>query len=76
MKEEEVVEALKKENEEFRRIYQEHRDLDSQLLEYNRKSRLTAEEEIEINRIKKEKLYKKDKIAELVREYKKHQSMN
>ncbi len=76
MKEEEVVEALKRENEEFRRIYQEHRDLDSQLLEYNRKSRLTAEEEVEINRIKKEKLHKKDKIAELVREYKRHQSMN
>lgn len=76
MKEEEVVEALKRENEEFRRIYQEHRDLDSQLLEYNRKSRLTVEEEVEINRIKKEKLHKKDKIAELVREYKRHQSMN
>ncbi|MBI5212934.1 MAG: DUF465 domain-containing protein [Nitrospirae bacterium] len=76
MKEEDVVEALKRENEEFRRIYQEHRDLDSQLSEYNKKSRLTAEEEVEINRIKKEKLYKKDKIAELIREYKKHQSMN
>lgn len=76
MKEEEVVEALKRENEEFRRIYQEHRDLDSQLLEYNKKSSFTAEEEVEINRIKKEKLYKKDKIAELIRGYKKHQSMN
>ncbi|HAK87709.1 MAG TPA: DUF465 domain-containing protein [Nitrospiraceae bacterium] len=76
MKEEEVVEALKRENEEFKRIHQEHRELDSQLLEYNKKSSFTAEEEIEINRIKKEKLHKKDKIAELIREYKKHQSMN
>ncbi len=76
MKEEDIVETLKKENEEFRRIYQEHRELDSQLLQFNKKSYLTPEEEAEMHRIKKEKLYKKDKIAELLREYKKHHSMN
>lgn len=76
MKEEEIVEVLKKENEEFSRIYQEHRDLDNQLSELNKKSYLTPEEEIEIQRIKKEKLYKKDKIAELIREYKKSHLMN
>lgn len=76
MKEEEIVEVLKKENEEFRRIYQEHRDLDNQLSEFNKKTYLTPEEEIEIQRIKKEKLYKKDKIAELIREYKKSHLMN
>ena len=76
MKEEDIVEILKKENEEFRRIYQEHRELDSQLLEFNKKHYLTPEEETEMHRIKKEKLYKKDKIAELIREYKKHHPMN
>lgn len=76
MKEEEIVEVLKKENEEFRRIYQEHRDLDNQLSEFNKKTYLTPEEEIEIQRIKKEKLYKKDKIAELIREYKKSHLVN
>ncbi len=76
MKEEDIVETLKKENKEFRRIYQEHRELDSQLLQFNKKSYLTPEEEAEMHRIKKEKLYKKDKIAELLREYKKHHSMN
>ena len=76
MREEDVVEALKRENEEFRRIYQEHRELDNQLLEFNKKLYLTPEEEAEMHRIKKEKLYKKDKIAELIREYKKHHSMN
>lgn len=76
MREEDIVEALKRENEEFRRIYQEHRELDSQLLEFNRKLYLTPEEEVEVHRIKKEKLYKKDKIAELIREYRKHRSIN
>lgn len=76
MKEEEIVEILKKENEEFRRIYQEHRDLDSQLSELNKKAHLTPEEEVEITRIKKEKLYKKDKIAELIRLYKKQHALN
>ncbi len=71
MKEEEVIETLKKDNEEFRRLYQEHRDLDSRLLEFNKKAYLTVEEETEMHRVKKEKLYKKDKIADIIREYKK-----
>ena len=76
MKEEEIVEILKKENEEFRRIYQEHRELDSRLSELNRKTHITTEEETEILRLKKEKLYKKDKIAELIRLYKKQHALN
>jgi uncharacterized protein YdcH (DUF465 family) len=76
MKEEEVIQTLKRENEEFRRLYQEHRDLDSQLLEFNKKAYLTAEEEAEMHRIKKEKLYKKDKIADIIREYKKQHVVN
>lgn len=71
MKEEEIIEVLKKENEDFRRIYQEHRELDAMLSEFNKKSYLTPEEEVEKKRMQKEKLYKKDKIAEFVRQYKK-----
>jgi len=74
MKEEEVIETLKKDNEEFRQLYQEHKELDSQLLEFNKKAYLTVEEEAAMHRIKKEKLYKKDKIAEIIREYKKRHS--
>lgn len=71
MSEEEIIEALKKENEEFRKLYQEHRELDGLLAELNKKHHLTAEEEVEVNRMKKEKLKKKDKIAEMIRDYKK-----
>ncbi len=72
MKEEEIVEVLKKENEEFRNLYQEHRDLDNQLSEFNKKPYLSPEEEVEKKTIQKEKLSKKDKMAEIIREYKKN----
>lgn len=70
MREEEIIEILKKENEEFRKLYEEHRQLDSMLDEMNKKHYLTPEEEIEKKRMQKEKLYKKDKMAEMIRKYK------
>ncbi|MFN3395797.1 MAG: DUF465 domain-containing protein [Thermodesulfovibrionales bacterium] len=74
MKEEEIVEILKRENEEFKRLAEEHRNLDNMLTEIDRKPYLTAEEEIERKRIQKLKLNKKDRMAELIREYKKKHS--
>lgn len=70
MKEEEIIEILKRENEEFRKLYEEHRQLDSLLDELNKRVYLTPEEEIEKKRMQKEKLYKKDKMAEMIRQYK------
>lgn len=74
MKEEEIAEILKRENEEFKRLVEEHRNLDNMLSEIDRKPYLTAEEEIERKRIQKLKLNKKDRMAELIREYKKRHS--
>ncbi|MFN3480567.1 MAG: DUF465 domain-containing protein [Thermodesulfovibrionales bacterium] len=74
MREEEIVEILKRENEEFKRLSEEHRNLDNMLTEIDRKPYLTAEEEIERKRIQKLKLNKKDRMAELIREYKKKHS--
>ena len=75
MKENDVVEILKKENEEFRKLTEEHRSLDSLLSEIDSKRYLTPEEEIERKNIQKQKLFKKDKIAEFVREYRKSHSL-
>lgn len=36
----------------------------------NKKPYLTPEEEVEKKRMQKEKLYKKDKMAEIIRQYK------
>jgi len=74
MREEEIMEILKKESEEFRKLAEEHRSLDNLLSEIDRKSYLTPEEEIERKRIQTLKLHKKDRMAELIREYKKRHS--
>ncbi len=72
MKEQEIVEFLKKENEEFRKLSEEHRNLDEFLVEIDSRRYLTPEEEIERKNIQKQKLIKKDRMAELVRDYKKN----
>ena len=71
MKENEIVELLKKEDEEFRKLSEEHRSLDVLLAEMDGKRYLTPEEEFERKKIQKQKLLKKDRMAELVRKYKK-----
>ena len=71
MKEEEIIELLRKENEEFKKLSEEHRSLDQTLTELDRKAHLTTEEEVERRNMQKMKLIKKDRMAELVREYKK-----
>jgi uncharacterized protein YdcH (DUF465 family) len=77
LKEREIVELLKKENEEFKKLSEEHRSLDVLLAEMDNKKRyLSPEEEFERKKIQKQKLLKKDRMAELVREYKKSQSIN
>ncbi len=71
MREQEIVEVLRTENPEFQQLEQEHRALENRLSELEGKAFLTTEEEIEIKLIKKQKLAKKDKMAMLIREYKK-----
>jgi uncharacterized protein len=76
LKEQEIAELLKKENEEFRKLSDEHRDLDGLLAEIDNKRYLTPEEEVERKKIQKQKLLKKDRMAEIVREYKKSIPVN
>ena len=71
MKENDIVEALKKQNEEFKKISEEHRNLDELLAEMDSKHYLSPEEELERKRMQKLKLVRKDRMAELMREYKK-----
>jgi uncharacterized protein YdcH (DUF465 family) len=69
--EKEIIEALSKENEEFKKLNEEHKDLERLLVEIDKKVYLNPDEEMERKRIQKLKLLKKDKMAELVRDYKK-----
>lgn len=76
MKEQEIVEVLKKQNEEFRKLSEEHRSLDTLLAEIDSKRYLTAAEEFERKKMAKQKLQKKDRMAEIMREYRKNNSDN
>jgi len=76
LKEQEIVEFLKNENEEFRRLSEEHRNLDEFLVEIDSRRYLTPEEEIERKNIQKQKLFRKDRMAELIRKYKESHSIN
>jgi uncharacterized protein YdcH (DUF465 family) len=71
LKEQEIVDQLKKENDEFKKLSEEHRNLDGLLAEIDNKRYLSPEEEVERKRIQKLKLLRKDRMAELIREYKK-----
>lgn len=68
--EENVIEKVKKENEEFRKLFEEHQDLEKRLEKFNRKRFLDSDEEIEKKRIQKIKLYGKDRMAAILRDYK------
>lgn len=76
MKEREIVEFLKKENDEFKKLSEEHRNLDVLLAEIDNKRFLTSEEEVERKKLQKQKLLKKDRMAELVRDYRKSVPVN
>jgi hypothetical protein len=71
VKEEEIVEVLKKKSAEFKKLTEEHRNLEELLARIDNKRFLTPEEEVERKTIQKKKLLKKDKMAALVRAYKK-----
>lgn len=62
-----IVEQLRQSNREFRELETSHHRLDLELNELQKRHVLTPEEELEKKRLQKEKLVKKDKLAELIR---------
>ena len=67
-----IVEQLRHSNTEFRELEASHHRLDIELNELQKRHVLTPSEEIEKKRMQKEKLVKKDKLAELIRLYREH----
>ena len=70
MKEADIINKLRNENEEYKKMEAEHRKLEQTLEELNKKKYLTPEEDIERKKIQKQKLQYKDKMAQLVRAHK------
>jgi uncharacterized protein YdcH (DUF465 family) len=71
VRDENIIEILAKENDEFKRLVDEHRELDRKVQELDTRIYLLPEEEVERKKLSKIKLSKKDKIAKIVSDYKK-----
>ena len=67
--EEELILSLIDEEEDLKKCYQEHMDLDRRLGELRKKSFLSQEEEVEETRLKKLKLLRKDQIVAILDRY-------
>lgn len=67
--EEDLIEKVKTENEEFRTLYMEHHELEQKLTDLMRSKYLTPEQEIEKKRLQKIKLAGKDRMAKILKQY-------
>lgn len=61
---------LRTKDPEFQRLEQEHRQLDERLMNFETHVYLSPEEEFERRRLQKLKLATKDRLAEIIRQYK------
>lgn len=62
-----IAERLRQSNAEFRELEESHHRLDLELNELQKRHVLTPAEELTKKQLQKEKLAKKDKMAELIR---------
>jgi len=69
IKEEELINRLMKEDEDFIKIKKSHTELAGQLDELEKKHFLTPQDEMEIKVIKKKKLAYKDEMEKILRKY-------
>lgn len=65
--EEAQIDQLRVTSQEFRELEEHHHRLDGELAELQNQHVLTPQEEVAKKQLQKEKLAKKDKMAELVR---------
>lgn len=73
LSDEQIAEHLRSTSEDFREMEESHHRLDAELQELLKNHTLTPQEELLKKQIQKEKLGKKDRMAELIREYRKGQ---
>ncbi|MDT7041368.1 DUF465 domain-containing protein [Candidatus Nitronereus thalassa] len=68
-----IAEHLRSTNADFREMEESHHRLDEELQTLLKNHTLTPQEESMKKQIQKEKLGKKDRMAEMIREYRKSQ---
>ena len=69
VKEEELIQKLMAENEEFQKAKQTHSELAKQLDEMENKPYLTPQDEVETKILKKKKLAYKDQMERILMQY-------
>ena len=62
----EQLETLRKTDPDLDAMMREHRTLDEKVLDLSNKGHLTPEEDVELHRLKKEKLRLRDRLEEVV----------
>jgi uncharacterized protein YdcH (DUF465 family) len=67
--ERDLLARIEEENEEYRKLKAKHHEYDEKLRELAGKRVLTEEEKVEEVRMKKEKLFLKDRMAAMQREF-------
>ncbi|MCH7926490.1 MAG: DUF465 domain-containing protein [Candidatus Dadabacteria bacterium] len=70
-KEDKLVQKLLEEDDEFRNLFSEHRQLDEKVAILENKEILSVEDELKIKQFKKLKLSLKDKMQNKIKELKK-----
>jgi uncharacterized protein YdcH (DUF465 family) len=68
-KDEELILTLLPRDEELKRFYEEHLELERQLDELNRRHYLTPEQDFERKALQKRKLQGKDRIMEILQKH-------
>ena len=68
-RDEELINRLILENEELKKLVKEHREFEAQLDEFNKRLYLSDEENQEKRRLQKLKLAGRDRIEEILRNY-------
>jgi uncharacterized protein YdcH (DUF465 family) len=69
-----IAELLRTSSLEFRQVEAEHHRLDAELAELHKRHVLTPQEELHVKQLHKEKLNKKDKMAQLIRAHREQQA--
>jgi len=64
-----LLEKVQGENEEFKKLYQEHLDLKHRVEELNKMNFLSPEQELEKKTVQKQKLKGKDRMSQIIEQY-------
>jgi uncharacterized protein YdcH (DUF465 family) len=69
LKDEQTIVSLLDKDPELRKFYEEHREFERKLADFQHKHHLTPDEEVEMKKIQKLKLAGKDRIMEILGRY-------